>query len=179
MEFPKVFYRYVTTSVSPALIALGADGDPSTGYGTRGAPPVLTMPGPNGALVTSNGTPVTTPNIDNVFTTRVVSLSGVQVYRIGVVQQGPVGSASSTANLYVWEDNTGHWLLVNPAPITLVQNQVTFFDAISPCESVQNATNIPANNTLGGADYKLVVIANGTPTAGQYAFLMGALVNTP
>jgi hypothetical protein len=173
MQFHHVFYRYVTTAAAPAIVALGADTDPRTAYGTLGAPPVAQPINPNTGTVLS---PPTVPNVDNVLSSRITGVSApAAVSRIAVCMVGPTGAANQNANLFSWDSLTGHWYLLNAAPIVLVQNQVLFFDAISLCEGVSNNQQLA---TQGGADYMLVVAAS-TPTAGQYAFAMACMLNVP
>jgi hypothetical protein len=171
LQFQKTFYRYVTTSVAPALVILGSDTAPTTVYGTNGAPP---------ASPVANYIPATnaTGNVDNILACRIIgSASQVAVTRIAAVMVGPTGAAAQNANLYVWDSGTQHWYLVNAAPVSMVQNQIVFFDAISLCEAPPNQPG-GAPATQGGADYMLVVAA-ATPTAGQYAFSMSAILNVP
>lgn len=163
MQFQKVFYRFVTTAAGFATVALGTDTAPTTAYGTPGAAPQA--PGTKSAA-----------NVDNVLSCRVNGISApVACTRIAVCMVGPTGAASQNANLYVWDQGTAHWYLVNAAPISLVNNQLVFFDAVSPCEA---PTTQGQTISQGGVDYMLVVAAS-TPTAGQYLFAMSALLNVP
>lgn len=168
MQFQTQFFRYVTTSAGNAVIALGADTDPRTAYGTPGAPPLQAPP--------KQGV-VTTANQDNILSCRVNGVSApVAVARIAVAMCGPTGAANQNANLYVWDQLSNHWYLMNASPIVLVQNQVLFFDALSLCEApVRQGAQLTSQ---GGADYMLVVAA-ATPTAGQYSFVMSAMLNVP
>jgi hypothetical protein len=173
MQFQHVFYRYVTTPTAPAIVALGADTDPRTAYGTPGAPPQYLATNPNTGTLLS---PPTSPNVDNVFSARMSGVAApVGVTRIVVAMTGPTGAASQNANLFVWDSGTGHWFLVNASPLVLVVGQIVFFDAISLSEGPPNQQQTA---TGGGADYQLVVAASGA-TAGQYAFVMGSMLNVP
>lgn len=171
MQFGKVFYRYVTTPGGPATVAMGADSAPTTVFagnagGAQGKPP-QNQYNPN--LVPAG-------NVDNTISTRMNGQSApVAVTRIGVTMLGPAGAALPTANLYVFDDGVGYWYLINAAPITLQLNQVVFFDALSICEPPPGMTQV----SQGGTDYMLVVIPNGSPTAGIYAFTMTALLGIP
>ena len=171
MRFQRTFYRYVTTPNAQATVALGADSAPTTVYGTPGTPP-----SPPGAASAAN--------VDNVVNTIPSgSRAPVPVSRIAVVMRGPASAANQNANLYVWDSGNQCWYLVNASPVALVNNQVLFFDAISPCEMVQNNQQTQGqvaqpNPSQGGVDYMLVVAASA-PTAGQYQFSMTPMLNTP
>ncbi len=168
MQFQKVFYRYNTTPDANAIIVLGADSAPTTAYGTNGVPPAAAVaPGK-----------VTAANVDNVLSCRRGDNSySAEVKRIAVAMVGPTGAASQTANMYVWDGGTQHWYLVNATALTLVNNQVVFFDAVSLAElPIQQQKQGLPQPTQGGSDYMLVVSAT-TPTAGQYLFAMSAQLN--
>jgi hypothetical protein len=168
MQFSKVFYRYVTSAAGPATIAIGADQDPTTVYGTEGTPPQNQ----------SNPKLVSAANVDNGIGCRVNGQSApVAVHRIAVAMCGPTGAASCTVNLYVWDALTMHWYLVNSSPVTLAQNTLTFIDAVSPCEPVPAGNSSGTSGSQGGVDYQLVVIPAGSPTAGVYSFAMAAILN--
>ena len=171
MRFQRTFYRYVTTANAEATVLLGADSAPTTVYGTPGV-----APSPPGATPGAN--------VDNVLNTRTCGVqSPFPISRIAVVMRGPTGAANQNASLYVWDSGNKCWYLVNASPVVLVNNQVLFFDAITPCEQPQNNQQTPGqiaapNPSQGGVDYMLVVAAL-TPTAGQYQFSMTPMLNVP
>jgi hypothetical protein len=166
MQFQKVFYRYDTTPDVSATVAMGADSDPRSVYGTPGTAPKLQTPGMAPGA-----------NVDNVLQCRTSSSSTASpVERIAVVMCGPNGATSPTGNLYVWDGSTQHWYLVNAAPVMLPQNQVVYFDALAPCEAPPGSN---AGVSQQGADYMIVVTKNVAPTAGQYSFAMSAVLGTP
>jgi hypothetical protein len=175
VQFQKQFFRYVIAASAGdpnSVIALGADSAPTTIFGTVGAPPIAPPQPPTYGKIT-------TPNVDNILSCRVGSSIGVDVKRIAVAQCGPSAAASSTANLYVWDGLTQHWYLVNATPVTLPNNQVVWFDAVSLCEGNPGNKGAATNASLGGADYMLVVIPNVSPTSGSYSFAMSAQLNVP
>jgi hypothetical protein len=174
VQFQKQFFRYVTAPSfgdPNSVIALGADSAPTTAFGASGTPPAAAPSPPTYGKITS-------ANVDNILSCRIGSSIGVDVKRIAVAQCGPSGAASSTANLYVWDGLTQHWYLVNASAVTLPNNQVVWFDAVSLCEGNPGNNGNATNASLGGADYMLVVIANAMPTAGSYSFAMSAQLNT-
>lgn len=171
MQFQKQFFRYVSAASAGdtnAVIAIGADSAPTTVYGTPGVPPAA-------APIPPTYGKITTANVDNVLACRIGSALGVEVKRIAVAMCGPTGAAACTANLYVWDGLTQHWYLVNAAPVTLTQNEIAYFDAVSLCEALPGN---PVAASLGGSDYMLVVIPNVSPTNGSYSFTMSACLNS-
>jgi hypothetical protein len=166
VQFQKVFYRYVSSASGPATVAMGADSAPTTVYGTAGVPPAAQTPTLKSAA-----------NVDNILSCRNWGSSApAPVRQVAVALSGPTGATSPTANLYVWDGLTQHWYLVNASPVTIAPEAVTLIPVISPAENL--ALGGPPSNqqSNNGADYMLVLIANGSPTAGVYSIAMTAVL---
>lgn len=159
MQFQRVFYRYVGSAGAQATVAMGADAAPTTVFGTPGTPP-------------KDPSAASAANVDNVLSCRNGgSSTPAPVQAVAVAMCGPTGATSPTANLYVWDDATEHWYLLTASPVTLPQNEVVEIPVLAPCEGP------PGSPTQPGSDYMLVVIANGSPTSGQYSFAMAPVMS--
>jgi hypothetical protein len=169
MHFQRVFYRYVTTPAGPATVAMGADSAPTTAYGTPGTAPVPQPPAKSAA------------NVDNVISCRNWgSAAPAPVNQIAVAMCGPSGATAPTANLYVWDDNTQHWYLLTATAVTLTDNEVILIPVAALAENLaQGGPQSASQTSNNGADYMLVVVAPGSPTAGQYSFAMSAVLSAP
>jgi hypothetical protein len=173
MHFQKTFYRYVGSASGPATVALGADSAPTTNYGTLGTPPAA--PGSTSAA-----------NVDNILHSVGQSKNGDPIERLAVAMIAPSGSPSQLANLYMWDGNSQHWVLLTSSSVALVPNQVTFFDIVASADP--NPTTQPPSTTLPGStgpatsgnpQFMLVVAATGGSPSGVYQFVMTSVLHQP
>jgi len=153
MRFQQVFRRSKTVTTNPAL---GGDHAPDNTTGRPG----------NGAATSSNGN---LNNWDNVLNAPFANSSGWPVQRIAVaVRFDPTttGTATLTANGYIYEELTGTWHLMNSSPITLTANQLAFFDvpAIPPAIQTSQSGQMGAPSA-GSIAFMLVLTDTGGATA--------------
>lgn len=105
---------------------------------------------------------------DNVLNSTFSNINGWPSHRIVIGYAGPAGAPSLTANAYVFDDASKLWFLVNPAPVALVPNRLSFFDIVGLMPPI-------GSQGAGGSGaleaYIQVIAVGGAPT-GLYTFVV-------
>ena len=150
MRFPRTFSRHKNTPGS---------GVPAFGVaGTDVSPPTV---GPSEAIAS------------NQMSARLMSGRGGNGRRL-IVLTSYVGAAAPpidvAGNLYIFEETTAKWYLVNAAPVTIKVGKVTEFDAVSLIDQAPRAADL----TSGPGSVDVALVVDGTAASdGVYTFAIG------
>lgn len=113
---------------------------------------------------------------DNVLTARFKDIDGWPVHRIAVGYKGPGGALTLTANVYIWDELSAAWYLVNPTPVNLVPNRLTFFDMVGLSSPLPDLDSTSA--TAGALEAYVQIIPAGSDPAGTYTFVVAPDLTT-
>jgi hypothetical protein len=163
MRFPVMFTRYLGTI--------------PTGGKTLGTDALLTD---------SDGNP-RRPQIgtdDNFLSTRIVSINGWPLSRVGLVAKytGAGAAIAINVSLYVFEDNLGMYFPVSQSATTItpgtaaVPTAPVFFDAMSLIDLPHVLSDIQA--VQPGTPEFLCIVAAGASPNGRYDFILGPELTT-
>ena len=154
MRFPQTFRRQKgSVSSDPAL---GSDAVPTT------SPPLA--------------------NQDNVLSCKLRDVNGWPVQRVAVCWTTTATSPTPlNANLYFWEDATQHWYLINATALSLLPNQLYFFDTATISEPTPTAATLAKAGSpaqAGAMSVYLQLIDPGSQVNGVFVVAMGGDLTT-
>lgn len=99
-------------------------------------------------------------------------------HRIAVAYAGPAGAAPITADVYLYEEDTGLWFKTSTASLTLTPDTITFFDATMV---LSTAGRIHGDMGQPGGEIQCILVPNnpgGLPN-GEYKFSMAPILSEP
>jgi hypothetical protein len=110
---------------------------------------------------------------DTVLTASFSNTNGVASQRIAVAYSyvGAGAPGNLPANVYIWDDLTQNWYLLNAAPLTLKPGTIQFFDCIGLPQSA------PSSEPRGSLEAFVKVNAAGGDPNGVYTFALAPVLN--
>jgi len=147
MRFPTLFKRQVGGASADPL--LGSDADPNT----------------------------LTPTISglqqsNVHNSPFATMTGWPGHRLAIGYSGPMGALALPVSVFVFDEVVKRWFKVpQPAPVTLIKDEIRFLDILGLLNGVQSNTR---SVSAGALEAYIKIDAAGADPDGVYTFIVGS-----